>query len=107
MARTMIKKDYCLKNEAIAVHNYYKIQIHGIEYGIDDYVYLSRLYQKSVSFHRVKINYYADGGTYIKVTETLLNGKKHVITLALNDFIRVASGWGVSIISCDELKNLI
>lgn len=106
----MTKKEYCLKNEAVAGHDYYRMQIHGIEYGINDYVYLSRLYQKSVcgatsvSFHKVKINYYADGNAYIKVTEKLFNGKKHVITLLLNNFIRVDSGWGISVISCDELK---
>lgn len=106
----MTKKEYCLKNEAIASHNYYRMQIHGIEYGIDDYAYVSRLYQKtvcgatSVMFHKVKINYDADGNAYIKITERNFNGKKHVIELSLDGFIRVDSGWCTPIITCKELQ---
>lgn len=105
----MTRKEYCLNNEAIACHNYYRMQIHGIEHGIDDYVYLSRLYQKTlcgattVMFHKVKVRYDADGNAYINVTERNFDGKKHVISLALDGFIRVDSGWGCGVITCKEL----
>ena len=106
----MTKKEYCLNNEAIASHNYYRMQIHGIEYGIDDYVYLSRLYQKTycgktvVMFHKVKVYHDKDGNAYINITERNFDGKKHTITLSLDSFIRVDSGWSAYIIACKELK---
>lgn len=106
----MTKREYCLNNEAVACHDYYRMQIHGIEHGIEDYVYLSRLYQKrycgatSVMFHKVKVRYDKDGNSYINITERTFDGKKHVISLSLDSFIRVDSGWGVSVISCNELK---
>lgn len=105
----MTKKEYCLSNEAIACHDYYRMQIHGIEYGIDDYAYISRLYQKtdcgktSVMFHKVKINYDKDGNAYVNITERKFDGKKHVISLSLDSFIRVGK-WACGVISCDELK---
>lgn len=106
----MTKKEYCLKNEAIACHDYYRMQIHGIEYGVNDYVYLSRLYQKTycgettVMFHRVKINYDNDGNAYINITERNFDGKKHVISMLLDNFIRVDSRWCIPIITCKELS---
>ena len=105
----MTKKEYCLKNEAIASHNYYKIQIHGIEYGIDDYVYVSRLYQKTycgetkVMFHKVKIHC-DDEGQYIKINGRKFDGKREILTLSLDDFIKVNSMWGCGYITCEELK---
>lgn len=105
----MTKKEYCLNNEAVAVHDYYKIQIHGIEYGINDYIYLSRIYQKTVcgkscvSFHKLKINYDVNGLAYINLTEKYFNGKKHRIELYLDDFIRTKV-WHIGFITCNELK---
>lgn len=106
----MTKKEYCLNNEAIASHDYYRMQIHGIEYGINDYVYLSRLYQKTccgetkVMFHKVKVYYDTNADAYIRVTERNFDGKKHIIVLSLDSFIRIDSGWSVPIITCKELK---
>ena len=105
----MTRREYCLNNEAIACHDYYRMQIHGIEHGIDDYVYLSRLYQKTlcgattVMFHKVKVHYDTDGNAYINVTERNFDGKKHVISLTLDGFIRVDSGWSCGVITCKEL----
>ncbi len=106
----MTKKEYCLNNEPIACHDYYRMQIHGIEYGINDYAYISRLYQKTVCgktcvmFHKVKINYDNDGNAYIIVNERKFDGRRHKLILSLDKFIRVNSPWGMSGISCQELK---
>lgn len=36
----MKKKEYCMKNPAIAYYSGLNgLEIHGIEYGIDDYIY--------------------------------------------------------------------
>ena len=108
----MTKKEYCLNNEPVACHNYYRMQIHGIEYGIEDYAYISRLYQKtacgatSVMFHKVKINTDTDGNSYIIINERKFDGKRHKITLSLDGFIKIDSPWGMSGISCAELKAL-
>ena len=108
----MTKKEYCLTHEPVACHNYYRMQIHGIEYGIEDYVYISRLYQKtvcgetSVMFHKVKINTDTDGNSYIIINERKFDGKRHKLTLAIDEFIRVDSPWGMSGISCAELEAL-
>ena len=106
----MTKREYCLKNEAVACHNYYRMQIHGFEYGINDYVYVSRLYQKtycgktSVMFHKVKINYDTDNNPYIIINARKFDGKRDRIALNLDDFIRIDSGWAISVITCKELK---
>lgn len=101
----MTKKEYCLTHEAIACHDYYRMQIHGIEYGINDYAYISRLYQKTVCgktcvmFHKVKIHYDADGESYVKVNGRKFDGKREVITLNLENFIKTNS-----VITCKELE---
>lgn len=106
----MNKKDFILSNEAIASHDYYRIQIHGIIHDISDYAYLSRLYQPvycgetKASFHKIKIRYYADGTPYIKITEKTYDGKKKNLYLKLDNFIRKDSGWCIHTISCKELK---
>ena len=105
----MTKKEYCLMNEAIACHDYYRMQIHGIEFGVEDYAYISRLYQKSycgatsVMFHRVKVRYDNNGIPYVNITERKFDGKKHVLSLSLNNFIDPKE-WGISVITCNELK---
>lgn len=109
----MTKKEYILTHEAIATHDYYRMQIHGFEHDINDYAYVARLYQKSpigassVMFHKVKINSYADGTPYIKITERDFDGKKHIIRIALDNFIRIDSGWAVPIITCKELESIV
>lgn len=95
----MIKKDYCLQNNAVASHNYYEMYLHGYEYGINDYAYITRMYQKTVcgekcvSFHKVKVKYDTDGNAYVNITEKYFNGKKHTLTLWLDDFWRIGELW--------------
>lgn len=102
----MTKKEYCLTNEAIATHDYYRMQLHGI---IGEYAYISRLYQPTVCgetkamFHKVLVRYDAEGMPYINITERLYSGKKHIISLFLDSFFRVGM-WNSGIITCDELK---
>ena len=110
----MTKKEYCLTYEPIAVHDYYYMQIHGIEYGVENYAYISRIYkprpvtdERKISFHRVKINTDFDGISFVKITEKTYDGKKHVLTLFIDNFIRVDSGWRCSSISCVELKSIL
>ena len=109
----MTKREYCLNHEPVACHDYYRMQIHGIEYGIEDYVYISRLYQKTccgatnVMFHKVKINYDADGNAYIIVNERKFDGSRKRLALNLDSFIRVDSPWGCPAhITCAELEML-
>lgn len=107
----MTKKEYCLTNEPVACHIYYRIQIHGFEYGIEDYVYISRLYQKTVcgktcvAFHKVKINNDIDG-EYIVINEHNFDGRQHKMFLKLDDFVRIDSNWA-SPISCAELRTML
>lgn len=109
----MTKKEYCLNHEAIACHDYYRMQIHGIEHGIEDYAYISRLYQKTccgaihVMFHKVKIYHDADGDAYIIINERKFDGSNNRLTLYLDKFIRTNSPWGMHGISCQELSTLV
>lgn len=108
----MTKKEYCLNNEPIAAHDYYCMYIHGIEYGINDYVYISEIYQpeycgkKAVRFHKVKIYYDYDSDPYVILNNYTYDGKRKKIYLSLNNFICKDSGWGVYIPTCNDLKNI-
>lgn len=110
----MTKKDYCLTHEAIAVHDYYYFQIHGIEHGIDDYVYLSRIYQprpitdeKRVSFHKLKIYTDKEGNAFIRLRDRCFDGTIRVLTLDLdNTFMFVSTGWVTRLLSCEELASI-
>ena len=82
----MTKREYCLNHPAIAgyqISNCFWWERHGIEYGIDDVVYLSlRSDTGRVSYHRLRI-YTTNGGdpkSYVIVGNT---------RLYLNDFIRI------------------
>ena len=103
----MTKGEYILKNEPIAVHDYYRIQIHKIK---DGYVYLSRLYQPTycgatkVSFHKVKLRESQHGYQYIELMEKTYDGKRRHLSLNLNNFIFKDSGYCISCISCKELE---
>lgn len=107
----MSKKEFCLNNEAVAVHDYYKLQIHGIEYGINDYIYLSRLYQKNycgekyVKFHKVKIYSDIEGRQYFKLWMGNFDGSRSVHTFYIDEFIKIGV-WQVSYITCKELKEI-
>ena len=103
----MTKKDFILNNEAIATHDYYRIQIHGIE---GEHAYIARLYQPTycgstkASFHKVKIYTDKDGDQYVRLIERTYDGRRKSLYLGLNHFIRKASGWCTYSISCEELK---
>lgn len=60
----MTKKDYCLTHPAVAYYSGFNgFEIHGIEYGIDDYIYgVSGAWGAASKrkYHCLKIHY--DGG---------------------------------------------
>ena len=59
----MNKREYCMKNPAIAYYSGLNgLEIHGIEYGIDDYIYcVSGAWGGGKAFHRCKIYYPVNG----------------------------------------------
>ena len=80
----MSKKEYCLQHPATA---YYSglggVEIHGIEYGIEDYIYCCRgAWTSKKSYHKVKIYYSASGNAYIKI---------HGYRIPLNECIRMGA----------------
>lgn len=78
----MNKKEYCFNNKPVA---YYSglggVEIHGIEYGINDYIYCtSGAWSSKKSHHKLKINYNLNGDAYI-----ILHGYR----IPLNECIRM------------------
>lgn len=65
----MNKREYCMKNPAIAYYSGLNgVEIHGIEYGIDDYIYcVSEAWSGGKAFHRCKVQYTRKGAAYIRV----------------------------------------
>ncbi len=64
----MNKKQYCLNHPAIAYYSGFSgLEIHGIEYGIDDYIYCVSGAWGTASkrkYHKLKIYYDPNGGEY-------------------------------------------
>lgn len=64
----MSKKQYCESNPAIAYYSGFSgLEIHGIEYGIDDYIYCVSGAWGAVSkrkYHKLKIQYDRHGNAY-------------------------------------------
>lgn len=64
-------KDYCRTNPAIAYASRNSgLEIHGIEYGVTDYVYaVSGAWAGTAAhrFHRVRIDYTASGRAYFRI----------------------------------------
>ena len=60
----MTKKEYCLKNPAVAYYSGFSgLEIHGIEYGINDYLYCaSGAWDNNKTYHKLKIYYDNNGG---------------------------------------------
>ena len=58
----MNKREYCMKNPAIAYYSGLNgLEIHGIEYGIDDYIYcVSGAWGGGKAFHRCRVYYPSD-----------------------------------------------
>ena len=65
----MTKKEYCMKNPAIAYYSGLNgLEIHGIEYDIDDYIYcVSGAWGGGKSYHRCKIQYTRSGAAFFRV----------------------------------------
>ena len=80
----MTKKEYCQKNPAIAYYSGFSgLEIHGFEYGIDDYIYcVSGAWsgRKNHKYHKLKIYYDRNGNGCF-----MLHGYK----CSLNDCIRI------------------
>jgi hypothetical protein len=64
----MSKKEYCQKNPAVAYYSGFNgLEIHGIEYGIDDYIYcVSGAWgsPKNYGYHKLEIKYDRHGNGY-------------------------------------------
>ena len=80
----MTKKEYCNKNPGMAIlatSAFSVYVIHGIEFGVNDHVYIT--YQsngKLLSCHRLLIRYNAHYAAYV-----VINGNRFY----LNDFLRL------------------
>ena len=78
----MTKRQYCLANPEIAVFSesaFGGVAIHGIEYGITDYVFVEFFSGERSSYHRLKIRYGTHGMTF----------KVYGRTYHINEFVRV------------------
>ena len=80
----MTKKEYCNKNPgmaALATSAFGGYVMHGVEYGIDDRVYITyQIDDKILSYHKLIVRYTADGSAYV-----ILHGGR----LYLNEFLRL------------------
>lgn len=78
----MTKKEYCLKNPAIAYYSGFSgLEIHGIEYGINDYIICcSGAWCSKKSYHRLKVYYDNNGSDYIRL---------HGYKIPLNECIKM------------------
>jgi hypothetical protein len=65
----MTAREYCTTRETIAYYSGLAgVEIHGIEYGIEDYVFcVSGAFCSCKSYHRVKISYTASGKAFIRI----------------------------------------
>lgn len=65
----MTKKEYCQSRDSIAYYSGLNgIEIKGIEYGIDDYIYcISGVWGGGRAYHRCKVYYTASGRDFFKV----------------------------------------
>lgn len=84
----MTKKEYCLKHPANAYYSGFGgLEIHGIEYGINDYIYcVSGAWgsPKNYRYHKLKIQYDRHGNGFF-----MLHGYKCL----LSDCIRMNGGF--------------
>ncbi len=64
----MTKREYCEKNPVCAYYSGLNgLEIHGIEYGIEDYLYaVSGAWGGGKAYHRLKINYNANGDAFVR-----------------------------------------
>ena len=65
----MTKKEYCINNEAIAYYSGFGgLEIHGIEYGVYDYLYCtSGAWTGKKSYHKLKIYYDSNFSGFVRL----------------------------------------
>lgn len=65
----MNKKEYCMTHESVAYYSGLNgLEIKGIEYGIDDYIYcVSGAWGGGKGYHRCKVQYTRSGGAFFRV----------------------------------------
>lgn len=65
----MNKREYCESRESVAYYSGLNgLEIKGIEYGIDDFVYfISGVWGGGKAFHRCKIQYTRKGAAFFRV----------------------------------------
>ena len=80
----MTKKEYCKNNPgmaALATSAFGGYVVHGVEYGINDYAYITYETDNGVqAYHKLMIRHTTGGGAYV-----LLNGTR----LKLAEFCRI------------------
>lgn len=67
----MTAREYCNSNPAIAYASRNAgLEIHGIEYGVNDYVYAvsgAWIGEKGKSYHRARVDYTAAGRAFFRI----------------------------------------
>lgn len=78
----MTKKEYCLNNPAAAYYSGFGgLEINGIEYGINDFLYCtSGAWTSRRQYHKVKIKYSNNGAAFIRL---------HGYKIPLDECIRI------------------
>lgn len=95
---------YCILHEPTAKHHTLPLQVHGIDYGIDDHIFLTDLRGEKPRFLRLKIYYnVSDARPFIKYTSEGKSCKR----VYLDDFVRIDSPFCGSVVFCDELKKYV
>ena len=91
----MTKKEYCIKHAPIASHEYYTSHIHGVEYGINDYVYVSQKRQIKLcsnllvwEFHKLKIYTDNNGRSYFIFVEKNYDGTQTKTRRYIDEYIK-------------------
>lgn len=87
----MTKKEYCKNNPVCAVYDMglCGLEIHGIEYEIDDYVIYKYVGTDTIySYHKSKIRYTTNGNAYF-----IWCGRR----IPLNECIRTNTCWNTNI----------
>ena len=78
----MTKKEYCINNKPVAYYSGLNgLEIHGIEYGINDYLYCtSGAWSGKKQYHKLKINYSFSDVAFIRL---------HGYKIPLNECIKM------------------
>lgn len=106
----MTAKEYCCTHAPIATHDYWNSYIHGVEYGINDYVYISEMVQEQycgpllLRCHKLKI-YDGDDGMYVQMPYRTFGGKIGKHRRYLDTYIR--HGVWLNEISLEEWQKML